>query len=89
MQNEAAVGKAKGGNARALILSPSRRKEISELALKAKRERSALPKAVCGSDDRMIVFGDIEIQCYVLEDETRSPKLEVAAKRHRHVRGGR
>ena len=71
MQNEAAVGKAKGGNARALILSPSRRKEISELALKAKRERSALPKAVCGSDDRMIVFGDIEIQCYVLEDETR------------------
>lgn len=30
-----------------------------------------MPKAICGSEDRKLIFGDIEIQCYVLEDETR------------------
>lgn len=64
-------GRAKGGAARALALTPERRKEISMRAVQAKKERATLPKAVCGDDDKTIVFGDIEIQCYVLEDETR------------------
>lgn len=65
------TGKAKGGAARALALSPERRKEIAMLAVKAKKERALLPKAVCGAEDRKLILGDIEIQCYVLEDETR------------------
>lgn len=65
------TGKAAGGNARALSLTPERRMEISQKAVQAKRDRAALPKAICGSEDRKLQFGDIEIQCYVLEDETR------------------
>ena len=68
---EPASGKAKGGAARALALTPERRKEISEKGVQAKRERASLPKAICGSDDRRLVVGDIEIQCYVLENEIR------------------
>lgn len=69
--NDNATGKAKGGAARALSLSPERRKEISMLAVKAKKERSSLRKAICGTEDRKLTLGDIEIQCYVLDDETR------------------
>ena len=65
------AGKAVGGRARALALSPERRKEISNIAVLAKREKANLPRAICGSDDKRIVIGDIAIQCYVLEDETR------------------
>ena len=65
------TGRAKGGEARALSLSPERRKEISVLAVKAKKDRASLPKAICGTEDRRLFLGEIEIQCYVLEDETR------------------
>lgn len=66
-----ATGKAAGGIARALALTPERRKEISREGQLAKQERAALPKAICGDDAKPIVIGDIELQCYVLEDETR------------------
>lgn len=66
-----AKGKARGGEARALALTPERKREIAQMGVAAKKERALLPKAICGSDDRRLVFGDIEIQCYVLEDETR------------------
>lgn len=65
------TGKAAGGLARALSLSPERRKEISERANAAKRDKANLPRAIFGSDDRRIVIGNIAIQCYVLDDETR------------------
>jgi len=68
---DAAEGKAKGGVARALALTPERRKEIAMKGVEAKKARATLPKTICGADDRKIVFGSIEIQCYVLEDETR------------------
>lgn len=64
-------GKSVGGRARALVLSSERRKEISVRANEAKRARASLPRAICGSDDKPITLGDIQIQCYVLEDETR------------------
>lgn len=69
--NEKPTGKAIGAAARTMALTPERRKEISVLAVEAKRQRASLPKAICGAEDRKLVFGDIEIQCYVLEDETR------------------
>jgi len=64
-------GKAKGGVARALALSPARRREIALNAVEAKKQRATLPRAICGADDKKLVLGEIEIQCYVLEDETR------------------
>jgi len=66
-----ATGKSKGGLARAKSLSPERRREIALQGVDARRERASLPKAICGSDETRIVFGSIEIQCYVLEDEMR------------------
>ena len=30
-----------------------------------------IKQVICGSPDRPLIIGDIEIQCYVLEDETR------------------
>ena len=78
----------KGGAARALVLSPERRKEISEGAVQAKRERALLPKAICGSDDRRLVIGDIEIQCYVLENEVRVLSLRTLQSGIGTVEGG-
>ena len=69
--NDELKGRAKGGAARALALSPARRREIALNAAEAKRQRASLPRAICGADDKKLVFGEIEIQCYVLEDETR------------------
>lgn len=64
-------GKAAGGAARAASLTPERRKEISALAVKAKKANAFLLKATHGSAEKPLRIGDIEIPCYVLEDETR------------------
>src|SRR5690349_8003104 len=62
-------GRAAGGRARAKSLSASRR---SEIARKAADSRWAEVKdAVCGSPDKPLVIGGVEIECYVLEDGTR------------------
>jgi P63C domain len=63
-------GKARGGDARARKLTPAKRTEI---ARKAARERwsTDVAKAVCGSPDKPLAIGDVEIECYVLEDGTR------------------
>jgi hypothetical protein len=65
------TGKALGGAARAAKLSPERRLEISQAALVAKKENALLIRATHGSDERPMKIGEIEIPCYVLEDETR------------------
>jgi hypothetical protein len=65
------TGKAVGGAARAASLTPERRKEISQNALRSKKEQSMLLKATHGSAEKPLKIGDIEIPCYVLEDETR------------------
>lgn len=70
MENEI-KGRARGGVARSEKLTPERRKEISLIAVQAKKDRSQLPKTICGDESKRILIGNIEIQCYVLEDETR------------------
>jgi hypothetical protein len=65
------TGRAKGGAARAKTLSAERRKEISEKAVAAKREKASLLKATHGSSDHPVIIGKAEIPCYVLEDGTR------------------
>ncbi|MEX1141414.1 MAG: P63C domain-containing protein [Thermoleophilaceae bacterium] len=63
-------GRAKGGVARAERLSPQERKEIARKAAAA-RWSDDLTEAVCGSPDHPLKIGDIEIECYVLQDGTR------------------
>ena len=65
------TGKSKGGEARALALTPERRKEIAMKGVLAKKERASLPKAIAGAEDKLLVIGNMEIQCFVLDDETR------------------
>lgn len=71
MDGAEVTGKAKGGVARANALSPERRSEIARKAARAKSDKAKLPKATHGSADHPLRIGDIEIQCFVLEDGTR------------------
>jgi P63C domain len=70
MADDAVVGRAKGAKARAKALSPARRTAIAKGAAAA-RWSNEIKKATYGSPDRPLRIGDIEIPCYVLEDETR------------------
>src|ERR1700688_1526835 len=67
---EEATGRAKGGLARAGALTKKRRKDIAKKAAAA-RWSEDIKEATYGSDDHPLQIGDIEIPCYVLEDETR------------------
>ena len=63
-------GRARGGVARAQRLTPEQRRDIAKNAARA-RWAEDLPEAICGSPDQPLRIGDIEIECYVLEDGTR------------------
>jgi hypothetical protein len=66
------IGRAKGGAARALSLTIEQRKAIAMKGVDAKKLKATLPRAICGDETKRLNFGNgIEIQCYVLEDETR------------------
>ena len=65
------TGRAKGGIARAKSLSPEKRQEIARMAVIAKAKLAKLPIATHGSSDHPLKIGDIEIPCYVLENEMR------------------
>lgn len=64
-----AKGRAKGGIARAARLSPAERSEIARRA--AKSRWGEVSEAICGSPDQPLRIGDVEIECYVLDDGTR------------------
>jgi hypothetical protein len=70
---ETPTGKSRGGKARAKALTPKQRSEIAQRAAKArwKPGASKILKATHGSSDHPLVIGDVQIPCYVLEDETR------------------
>lgn len=59
--------KSAGGIARADKLSPERRSDIARQAALARH----LPKAIFGADDRPLRIGEMEIPCFVLDDERR------------------
>ena len=63
-------GRAKGGHARAVALSPEQRSEIAHRGAAA-RHSGEVKKATHGSPNHPLKIGDIEIPCYVLEDGTR------------------
>jgi P63C domain len=62
-------GRARGGHARAGQLTPAKRSEISRKAAAARWDEIA--EAICGSPDKPLRIGDIEIECYVLADGRR------------------
>jgi hypothetical protein len=67
---EKPTGKAIGGAARAASMTPKARKAIAKKAAAA-RWSPEIKRATHGADDHPLKIGDIEIPCYVLEDETR------------------
>lgn len=67
--DEELAGRAKGGVARAAKLSATERSAIAKKAANARW--TDLSEAICGSPDQPLRIGDIEIECYVLEDGTR------------------
>ena len=73
----AAMGAQKGGKARAARLTRQERQDIARQAAEARWSRAEgqcepkVLKAICGSPDRPLKIGDIEIPCYVLENGTR------------------
>lgn len=70
-EDQGAVGKARGGKARAANMSAEEKKEASRKMLEAKKELAKLPEVAYGSPDAPLKIGDSEIQCYVLSDGTR------------------
>lgn len=61
---------SKGGKARAAALAPADRSAIARKAASVRWNKS-VPEAMYGSPEKPLVIGGKEIQCYVLEDETR------------------
>ena len=68
---EEAKGRAKGGKEKNAKMTPEQRKDLAMKMVAAKKEMALLPRATHGSVDRPLRIGDVEIPCYVLEDETR------------------
>jgi hypothetical protein len=65
-----ASGKAAGGIARMKDTTAKERRALAKRAAEA-RWSEDVKQATHGSDDHPLKIGDIEIPCYVLEDETR------------------
>src|ERR1700730_4684795 len=63
-------GGARGGIARAEALSAKERKAIAKKAAAA-RWSDDVQQATHGSEDHPLVIGDVEIPCYLLEDQRR------------------
>jgi hypothetical protein len=70
------IKQSNAGKARVQKMTPEARKAVASAGAKARwakaqPDRAALPKAEFGDDSRPLKIGDIEIPCYVLEDERR------------------
>ncbi|HET7120504.1 MAG TPA: P63C domain-containing protein [Solirubrobacterales bacterium] len=88
-----AAGRAKGGFARAQKMTAmERRKSSSHAATERWKKERELADAVCGSPDKPLRIGDIEIGCYVLADGTRvltQADFLGALGRHRRAKSAR
>jgi len=80
-------GRARGGRARAAKLTPEERSEASRRAAEARWDKG-VADAVCGSPDKTLRIGEVELECYVLDNGvrvlTQSTFLE-ALGRHRRA----
>jgi hypothetical protein len=71
---------SEGGKARAKRLTKKERSEIARAGARAKWEKEGIeikttPKAICGSPDKPLRIANIEIPCYVLDDEKHTRVL--------------
>jgi hypothetical protein len=64
-------GRARGGKARMNMLSPDGRHEQAKAAAAVRWGRRSILRATHDSSDHPLKIGDVEIDCYVLEDGTR------------------
>ena len=69
-EGEDAMGRARGGRERARRLTPAQRSDAARKAAAARWDGD-VADAVCGSPDQPLRIGDVEIECYVLDDGTR------------------
>jgi hypothetical protein len=60
-----------GGEARAKSLSAEERREIARKGAAKRWGKPSVPVATHGSEDHPLKIGDVEIPCYVLENEKR------------------
>jgi hypothetical protein len=60
----------RGGEARAKSMTKAERSNVARAAAAARWNKD-LPQAICGAEDRPLRIGDIEIPCYVLDDDRR------------------
>jgi hypothetical protein len=70
-KSPAKVGKAKGGHARMLSLTPEERHDQAKKAAAARWARPPVLKATHGSPEHPLAIGDLKIDCYVLEGDVR------------------
>jgi hypothetical protein len=86
-------GRAKGGEARAKSMTPAELSESASRAAKARWDKEKeVADAVCGSPDKPLRIGDVEIECYVLIDGMRvvtQATFLSALGRHRRAKGYR
>jgi hypothetical protein len=83
------TGRSKSGSARAAALTPERRSEIARKAALARHE--PLHNVLAGSPDRPLRIGNVEIECYVLDDGSRvltQASMLRALGRSRSIPGG-
>lgn len=81
--------KVPGALARAAALSPEQRKQQAQ---RAAAKRHGIREAIFGSPDSPLMIGDVTIQCYVLDDETRvlsQASFLEALGRHRKAAGAK
>lgn len=88
---ELATGKAAGGRARAAALSPEERSAIAKKASAARWSGDhEIREVLAGSPDHPLRIGEVEIECYVLADDTRvitQGSMLTALGRHRRAAG--
>ena len=71
MSEQKISGKSIGGKARAAALSREQRSKIAKTAAEKRWADVVILKATHGDDGHPLRIGELEIPCYVLEDETR------------------
>lgn len=83
-------GRARGGVARAAALTPEARSAIASKAAAVRWSTDPVREVLAGSPDSPLRIGDAEIECYVLDDDTRvitQASVLQALGRHRRVAG--
>jgi hypothetical protein len=70
LMDEKDQSKIPGAKARAAKLSPEKRSGIAKKAASARWNKD-VPEVFLGSPDKPVMIGETQVQCYVLDDETR------------------